>query len=395
MSNTLHDIQVQAGAEFVVFGPAPTGRDREGAEASTPADPAGVELVLGFGAYEAEYAAIRKGAGLMHLPQRGLLRLTGRDRQDFLHRMTTQDIRGLTGGRTCRALQLNEKGRIVADLIVHHGDLDTWLEADAYDLPALTGLYEKRIFSEDLVLENISAARVMLAVHGTQTPDLPRALGGDAAVKPTEMPGTHHAIELAGQAVTAYRWDDCGSMGVRLAVPAAGAAGVYQALAEALGGLDPQVEGGVHRAITGRGIGWLAYNTARIEAGTPLFHVDFGPDSLPAEAGALDQAVSFTKGCYLGQEIVGRMKSQGHPKRLVVGLRCPDARLPIAGAEILDQGQAVGAVTSSAVSPLRGHTAIALAMVKWGKHKPGTILQVAAEGQIIAATVHALDEKLP
>jgi folate-binding protein YgfZ len=287
-------------------------------------------------------------------------------------------------------MQLNEKGRIIADLIVHHGDIDTWLEADSCDLPGLQALYEKRLFTEDVAIANITADRVVLALHGPQTPALLQTLGGAAAVRPAEMPGTHHVIELAGRRLTAYRWDECGCMGVRLAVPVADAAAVYNALAEALGGLDPQVEGGVHRAITGRGIGWLAYNTARIEAGTPLYHVDFGPDALPAETGILDQAVSFTKGCYLGQEIVGRMKSQGHPKRVLVGLRFPDTRLPLAGAQVFDAGKIVGAVTSSALCPLLGNTAAGLGLVAWGKHRPGTLLTVAAEGQMVAAAVQGL-----
>ncbi|MCC7406605.1 MAG: aminomethyltransferase family protein, partial [Phycisphaeraceae bacterium] len=142
------------------------------------------------------------------------------------------------------------------------------------------------------------------------------------------------------------------------------------------------------RTILGRGIGWMAYNTARIEAGSPLFHVDFGPDSLPHETAILSQAVSFTKGCYLGQEIVARMQSLGHPKRLLVGLRLPDDRLPIAGSQVLTaDGQVVGAVTSSTLSPLLGQTAIALAVVKWGRHEPGTTLRVAAEGAIVDARV--------
>jgi folate-binding protein YgfZ len=326
----------------------------------------------------------------MHLPQRGLLRCTGRDCVDFLHRLTTQDIRGLRGGGTCRAFQLNEKGRIVADLMVHHGDVDTWLEGDACDLPALGAMLEKRVFTEDVVIQDITGEWVGLALHGPQAPDLLRALGGAPAVRPAEMPGTHHVIELAGHRLTAYRYDDCGSVGLHLWVRIEHVAEVYGALAQALGGLDPEVEGGVRRAITGRGIGWLAYNTARIEAGTPLYHVDFGPDCLPAETGILDQAVSFTKGCYLGQEIVGRMQSQGHPKRRLVGLRCPDTRLPSAGSQVLDRGQVVGGVTSSALAPLLGNLAVALAMVQWGKHQPETVLSVAAEGEMVSATVQAL-----
>jgi folate-binding protein YgfZ len=377
MSNPLRQMQDQGGAEFVGFGPAAPG-------------PAAVEMVQSFGEYEAEYAAIRKGVGLMHLPQRGLLRLTGEDCKDFLHRLTTQDIHGLRGGSTCRAMQLNQKGRIVADLTIHHGDIDTWLEGDTCDLPAMAAMLEGRVFTEDIVIKDITGERVALALHGPQTPALLRTLGGDAAVRPVEMPHTHHVIELSGHRLTAYRYDDCGDIGVHLWVPLAAAPEVYGALAQALGGLNPQVEGETRREITGRGIGWLAFNTARLEAGTPLFHIDFGPDCLPAETGILDQTVSFTKGCYLGQEIVGRMRSQGHPKRVLVGLRCPDSRLPISGSQVLDAGQVVGGVTSSAVSPLLGNVAIAFAMIKWGKHQAGTTVSVGAEGRMVTAAVQGL-----
>src|SRR5690606_32624583 len=117
--------------------------------------------------------------------------------------------------------------------------------------------------------------------------------------------GEARDVTIAQAEVTVYRRDDAGAPGLHLIVPRDRAGDVYKALLEPVGGLVPEVEGGVRRAITGRGIGWLAYNTARIEAGTALYCVDFGPDSLPAETGprTMAEAVSFTKGCYLGQEI--------------------------------------------------------------------------------------------
>ena len=148
----------------------------------------------------------------------------------------------------------------------------------------------------------------------------------------------------------------------------------------------------------GRPIGWLAYNTARIEADLPIYHIDFGPDTLPNETGPalLGEMVSFTKGCYVGQEIVARLQNLGHPKRLLVGLKFADDRMPIAGSQVLggdtDDGDVVGAVTSSTISPLRGNVAVALAMVQWASHEPGTELRVPAEGQIIRATVQPLAE---
>ena len=113
----------------------------------------------------------------------------------------------------------------------------------------------------------------------------------------------------------------------------------------------------------------------------------------------IDQAVSFTKGCYLGQEVAARMKSLGHPKKLLVGFRVSDQAgatdaLPVAGAQVFDAKdptKVIGAVTSSAASPLAGQTAIGFAVVRWGRHRPGTELRMPAGGQLIDARVVPLD----
>ena len=118
-----------------------------------------------------------------------------------------------------------------------------------------------------------------------------------------------------------------------------------------------------------RPIGWAAFNAARVEAGRPVFGIDFdgaplssaapgskedsGSGSLPAETGLFDRAVSITKGCYLGQEIVARMHARGQVARRVVGIRMEGDALPIAGAQIMDEdSNTVGVVTSSTVSPI-------------------------------------------
>jgi len=309
---TLREHQEQHDATFIPFSDA--------------------ELVESFGEYEAEYAAIRKGVGIFHEPQRGLLQLTGKDCKDFLNRMGTQDINGMTGGQSKRGFQLNGKGRITADVIVHHGDESTWLEGDACDLDELAEFLDSRLFGEDVSVEQITTQRVKLTLHGPQTSALLLAVGGDGADAAMDMPGTHHVISLAGEKATVYRRDDCGSPGAHIWARVEHVDALYEALVDAVGGLVPDVdqsegakEGqGTRRPIVGRGIGWLAFNTARIEAGTPLYHVDFGPDSLPHETSLLDEAVSFTKGCYLGQEVVARLHNLGHPKRMLVGLKGKD-----------------------------------------------------------------------
>lgn len=360
-----------AGAEWMRFG----------------ADDDAVEIVATFGPYEAEYAAIRKGVGILPMPQRAVIQTSGADVKDFLHRMVTQDINAMTGGASRRAFMLNEKGRIIADLYVHFGDVGTWLECDRCDVVDVMAALDKRLFAEDVKIEDWRDKREAIALHGPQAIELLRAVSGGSVM---EDAGIHQVIDIAGAAVSVARREETGSPGWMLFVDPDAIEAVMQKLAEAVGGFTPEVEGGVKRAITGRGIGWAAYNTARVEQGWPLFHVDFGTDCLPHETALLKQTTSFTKGCYIGQEVVARMQSLGHPKRMLTALQFADDHLPIAGSQVLDGGDVVGAVTSSTLSPMRGNTAVAIAMMKWGKHVDGTEVEVAADGEMVKATVKAL-----
>ncbi|MEZ6190269.1 MAG: hypothetical protein R3C45_03160 [Phycisphaerales bacterium] len=397
----MRDSIAKSGAEFIIYGPA---------------GETAVEVARDFGHYEAEYAAIRQRVGILYLPQRAILRLTGADHRDFLHRMLTQDINGQKGGATVRAFQLNQKGRIMADTIVHHGDADTWLEMDRFDLPAVHQMYDSHLFADDVTIEDWTDQRTAFALHGPASLDLLKLVSSEDPQAMADMPGTHHVLTLAGVRVTVYRWDVCGVPGFGVWVPVSEAADVYQALLQAAGyesdqpdhQTDPEAAAEFAKrrreSLRGRPIGWSAFNTARIEAGSPIFHIDFGHDSLPAETGILEQAVSFTKGCYLGQEIVARMKSLGHPKRLLVGLHVEGDCLPVAGAQVTepvseettptDKPRAthniIGGVTSSAISPLLGQRPVVFAVMKWGKHTPGTRVLVPTEDGLLGARVQAL-----
>jgi folate-binding protein YgfZ len=390
-TQTLHDQLEACGAQWMNYGPAPS----EG----------GIMVAESFGAYEAEYAAIRQRVGLIHAPQRGLLRLSGADRQDFLHRMVSCDVNGLEVGASAFGFQLGDKGRIVAELAIHHGAEATWVEADRFDLSKLRDLWDARLFAEDVTIEDAADQYAKLALHGPAALVLLKAVVDEPEAVDALTAGAraHQSFRIAGSPATAYRWDEAGAPGLHLWTAADAAAAVYRALLDAAG-FDPGAEVDAsfaeqrRQSIRGRPIGWLAYNTARIEAGTPLFHIDFGPDSLAHETGLVYERCHFTKGCYLGQEIVARMESLGHPKRVVTGLKLPGEAMPTAGAQVFapnESGEAagdkvIGAVTSSTLSPMRGHLAIGLAVMKWGQHEPGHSVFVNCEGQMTEAMTHAL-----
>lgn len=421
MPDPLHQIhRNQEGVSFRPYGPTN--------------QPQTIQIVESFGAYEAEYAAIRKSVALMDWPQSGLIEITGNDRLDFLHRMITQDTRRLSPGQLCRGFLLNKTGRIIADLLVLHSPDRTRLVLDRFDAQPVVTELDKYLFSEDVQLKNITDQYIRLSLFGPESPRLLASL-----CNPTEPPPPMHHLEatLADVSCQLYRYDETGSPSLHLLVPHDDATRIYELIIDQIRRrLPTRMEPSPARTQSAQtptpptihftgAIGWEAYNTARIEAGHPRYHIDFGPDSLPHETGILNDAVSFTKGCYLGQEIVARMHSLGHPKRALVGLKLDSPLLPIAASQVftpsgstaeqtagsapevssstgagpgLSQessksapaGEIIGAITSSTISPMLGGTAIAFAMIKWGHHTPDTPVLVPAQGQLTPARVHSL-----
>ena len=369
-----------AGAELLPYGPPE----------------AGVRLAECFGPIELEYAALRKHAALLDQPNRGVLALTGDDRRDFLNRMLTQDLASLAPFRLTRSFWLTRKGRIVADLRVVELEDRTLLDLDVHAVEPTAESLSGYLFSEDCAIEDCSEALHRLALHG---PNAASVLGAATTHRAgpalAELPD-HGAcvVKFDGAEVIAARDDTAGAPGLELFVPADRAAALYGRLAAAPRDPDatPPEPPDPTRA---RAIGWHAFNTARIEGGTPLFNLDFGPDSLPNETGLLRDRVSFTKGCYLGQEIVARIESHGGPKRILIALRFAsdegDTPQPATGAHLFAAGDAggepVGAVTSSTLSPMLGAEPIALGVVRKDMCEPGTELEVTADAGRARATV--------
>jgi folate-binding protein YgfZ len=307
----------------------------------------------------------------------------GKDRLDVLQRMLTQDLRGLESGAVRRSFWLNRKGRIDADLSVVAFD-DHWLlECDALDAPGAATSLSSFIFNEDIELVHDATLRV-LSLAGPSTFEALTAVGADTGVlAPSDARSC--MVHVAGIPCHAWRLDWFGVPTVHLACAAERAAELWKAL---LAQVDL-----AHGRRRVRPCGWYAQNIARIEAGEPWCHVDFGRESLPHESGVLRERVSFTKGCYLGQEIVARMESLGKPKQVVAALRIVGDALPSAGEQVfsLTEGgglaEQVGAVTSSTLSPMLGAVSIALATVRTAHAAPGTILAVNAEGMTARAVV--------
>jgi folate-binding protein YgfZ len=365
----LHADHQRAHAPTLAYGPAgPDGR--------------AVEVVATFGDLGAEYAAIRTGCALIDQPQRAMLELRGAERVEFLNRMITQELKGLTPRTLRRGFWLNLKGRIEADLRILHLADRTLLELDVLAAPGTAASLGKYIITEDVTIADLTDRTHRLSLHGPAAGSLLAAVADatDAGSGDTLRglaPGGVCECSLAGASCLAWREDIAGVPGYEVLVPVEQAAGLYQTLLEAPG----------HAAMPA---GWLALNIARIEAGTPIFNLDFGTSSLPAETGVLDDRVSFTKGCYLGQEIVARMHARGHPKQVLVAIAFASVldpngglpRLPETGATLSLAGstEVIGQVTSSTLSPLRASSPIGFAMVRYAHRAAGTVLTTVVEG---------------
>jgi len=190
-------------------------------------------------------------------------------------------------------------------------------------------------------------------------------------------------VKVGGREVLVFRDDVCGVPGYFLVVGRGDVGEVWKALAA-------PYEGQTNKRTLRPG-GWAMFNATRIEAGRPMYGIDFSDQSLPAETGAFGRAVSVVKGCYLGQEIVARMYARNVVAKELVGVRMLADALPTAGAEVLDgAGTNVGVVTSSTLSPVMGRAAVALATVKKGFTAVGTKLRIPAESAMREAEVVGL-----
>ncbi len=349
------------------------------------------QVVAQFEHIELEYASLRKGVAIFDMPHRGEVIVRGHDRLDFLNRMLTQELKGVSSGQVLHSFWLNRTGRIDADLQLSILDDQVIFDLDIHAAARTCETLETFVFSEDVFFENSTQSTHRLLLAGPATLALLGA-AADRSDLPDQLEDKHstHAT-IAGRLVLLIRDDMPGIIRVDLRCSPADVCGVYAALVSE------------HQKPTARPIGWHAFNMARIEAGMPLYNLDFGSRNLPHETGVLRDRVSFTKGCYLGQEVVARMQALGHPKQQLVALRFnnetdPNLPQPVTGARLFatddthppqdeTSAKAVGQITSSAISPMLASVPICFAMVRHANTSPGTTLWVETHDTFIEATV--------
>jgi folate-binding protein YgfZ len=367
LPNPLLDLHKRADAEFQPYG--------------------NLEIVCTYGLPQAEYSALHKGCAVMDLPQRGLLLVGGKDRLDFLNRLITNQLvdkeskAPLSGGEGIYSFILNKNGRIIADMnVLERGDF-TYLETDARLVAPLQAELKKYLFREKVTFASQIGQLHQIALHGPQAQAIFGQLAPDVPM-PQQLGSV--AAKIFDTDVTVWRDDISGTTGLFLILPTQYVDKIWRNLLEQFS--RPESLAGSGAQPSKRAVwpcGWAAFNASRIEAGRPLFGIDFDETVLPAETGQFNRAVSITKGCYVGQEIVARMHARQQVPRQVVGIKMELDALPVAGASIFDAEQnRVGQITSSTISPIMSNAAICLGMVKKPFMASGTQLHIAAEGAI-------------
>jgi folate-binding protein YgfZ len=326
-----------------------------------------------------QYRALREHAGLVDRADRGVLMFTGADRQAFLHSLLTNDVQGLTPGSGCYAALLSPNGRMVADMRVGELGDATVIDVAAGQAAQLRDRFDQLVFSEDVQIEDATASSGELGVYGPSAARvLAPALGGAIDTAQLEAMPLYAVRRVASPhgAVIVLRSDDLGILGFDLRVSRDG----RTALAEALrlsGAVD------VEPAIA---------DITRIEGGRPRFGADMDEEIIPLEAGIQDRAISLTKGCYVGQEIIIRVlhRGQGKVAKRLVGLAFePGAAVPVKGDAVFAEARRVGVVTSAAMSVALGRP-IALAYVHRDFAEPPSGVIVETGGQAQPAAVSRL-----
>jgi folate-binding protein YgfZ len=295
-----------------------------------------------------QYRALRDGGGFVELAGWSSVTFTGADRQAFLHNFCTNDVKRLAPGQSCEAFVTNVKGKVLGHGLVACREQELVFITVPGQASVVIGHLERYVIREDVALRDTTSERSYLLVGGRHGAELPNAADWmdwnllNTSVcrlletRPADLPRTRqtlldHGIVACGQA---------------------------------------------------------AFEALRIEAGTPLFGVDFDASNFPQEVGRNDRAISFTKGCYLGQETVARIDALGHVNQQIAGVKFAGRQVPAAGVTLTTGDATAGCVTSASYSPQLG-APLALAMVRREFLAPGTKLDSAAGPcDVVALPIH-------
>lgn len=341
----LHDLHAASGARLGMRG--------------------GAELVLGYRPLADEWKALAEAAVLVDRSHRALLAVQGPEARLFLHGMVTNEVKGLRAGQGNQAAVINARGKMLAEgrvLARENDELLFDLEPEAHE--ATLAHFDQFLISEDCTLHDLTGR---LAFFGVWGPRAPEAVAMAIGAEPPSLP-EHHHLDFAFLDAPAMLLASApfGVAGFEIRVPAEAAPLAWERLAlavERVGGLPAGDE---------------LLEAARIHAGIPRYGADMDESTIPLEAN-LQRAISYTKGCYVGQEVIAKATYRGQVRRRLVRLRVSPATPP--GAALFDGDRNVGQITSVLDPDPAGGAPLALAYVRRDRLEPGRRFAIEGAGE--------------
>lgn len=322
----------------------------------------GMQVVNDYGDPLAEHAALRETAGALDLSFRSRLCLTGADRTRFLNGQVTNNVKDVRVGDGCYAALVTAKGKLESDLNIYCLSNELLLDFEPGLATHVAQRLEKYVIADDVQVVDAAPHYGLLGVQGPQAELALRnlRLTNSLPTKPmsfvTVADSTLGEIYLMNQPRT-------GTTGFDLFVPVAVLGAVMDKLIAAV------------KQLGGRACGWQALEMARIEAGIPRFGADMDETNLAPEAEIEGRAISYSKGCYIGQEVIARIRTYGQVGKALRGLRLTDDlhELPKKGDKLFRNDREVGYITSTLASPALNAN-IALGYVRKEANQTGTEL---------------------
>lgn len=302
--------------------------------------------------------ALTTSAGFVELDDWSCIEVTGADRSKFLHNMCTNDVLRLQPGQGCESFFTDVKGHILAHGLITCRDHSLILSRSASSVADLIGHLDRYIIREDVQLWDRSPDVRYLFVSGESAGEALRQVTGDPQLpQQLESPLARAPVEIGGVSCALIRF------------PISRSAWLIECPRTALEQLTANLgANGIVRC------DHKAWEALRIESGFPLDRADITDQNLPQEIARNDRAISFKKGCYLGQETVARIDALGHVNQTLVVLRFSGDRIPPRDTNLVREGKAVGRVSSACFSP-RENAPLALAYVRRGHSAVGTRLE--------------------
>lgn len=303
-----------------------------------------------------QYNAAHNSAVLVDRSSQGTIALTGGDRASFLHALLTNDIALLAAGQGVYAAFLTPQGRMISDMRVIETGHRMLLNVERDIAGPLAERFDTLVFSEDVQAKDATGELAVAGVHG---PSAARMVQRATGISVVDLAGQYD--NMTSDSLTIVRDDSLGVPGYDVYVPATDADAMRARLIEA-GAVMASEE---------------TAETLRIEAGRPRFGIDMTTDTIPLEAGLDDRAISFTKGCYVGQEVIIRVMHRGHGRvaRRLVSIVLSNGTVPARGDKIHVGERVIGEITSATASPRLG-APLALGYVQRDHAAPGTELVV-------------------